>query len=822
MRKRKRVSFIRATGIFAAAFAVLVAGGQALASSGCDEVNAGAFNFTASGETQTNPFVGGFNAGDTINAIGSGAVPEDYVININAVRVHSVGDPAVFSFTFAVNNSNVFVQVRETTSLTVTCPAAPPTVTSLSPISGPTAGGTSVTITGMGFTGATSVKFGSTAAPFAVSSDTSITATSPAGTGTVNVTVTTPGSTSTTSTTDQFTYIAAPTVTSINPTSGPATGGTSVAITGTNFTGATAVKFGSSNASSFTVNSATSIAAVSPAGTGTVDVTVTTPAGNSPTSAADHFTYMQVSTTTSLTSSQNPSTVGQSVTFTAAVSGSSGTPTGTVTFKDGATTLGTGTLNGGGQATFSASSLTPGSHSITATYNGDASFTASTSAPLTQTVNHGTTSVTVTSSKNPSEFGQAVTFTATVSASGGTPTGNVTFKDSATVLATVGLSGNTATFTTSSLTLGTHSITATYNGDAHFTASTSAALLQAVNVPADSLRAKALQNQITPIVAQISGQSITGAIDGATGDAFGGGSGPIIGSQNGLTFNFAAERDSRIAEAYAALGYPANVTNALAPQREWHLWLDLRSTGWTATNPNADLQGQQVNVTAGLSRKLTPDLLIGIVSGFEAFKYDVASLNGTLKGNGVTIGSYAALRLGGTLRFDAAVAWSGLDYDLTACTAMGKFHGSRWLGSAGLTGTYGIGAVIVQPSAKVFVLRQNENAWADSLGTLQDARTFTAGRASVGAKVTSAVALLSGVRFAPYIGLYGDYRFLSDNALPVGQPVVGIKDGLSARATAGGAFTGAGGASLSLGGELGGLGSNSRVWSGNVRGSVPF
>ena len=86
-----------------------------------------------------------------------------------------------------------------------------PTVTRLSPTVGPLAGGTLVTITGTGFTGATAVDFGTTPATnLTVVSDTPITADSPAGTGTVNVTVTTPGGTSATSSADQFTYAAVP------------------------------------------------------------------------------------------------------------------------------------------------------------------------------------------------------------------------------------------------------------------------------------------------------------------------------------------------------------------------------------------------------------------------------------------------------------------------------------------------------------------------------------------------------------------------------------------------------------------------------------
>jgi hypothetical protein len=96
------------------------------------------------------------------------------------------------------------------------------------------------------------------------------------------------------------------------------------------------------------------------------------------------------STTTTVTSSQNPSTYGDAVTFTATVTATSGTPTGTVTFKDGATTLGTATLSSG-QTTYATATLSSGTHSITAVYSGDASFAATTSTPLTQTVNQAAT-----------------------------------------------------------------------------------------------------------------------------------------------------------------------------------------------------------------------------------------------------------------------------------------------------------------------------------------------------------------------------------------------------------------------------------------------
>ncbi|HVN94515.1 MAG TPA: Ig-like domain repeat protein [Terracidiphilus sp.] len=193
-------------------------------------------------------------------------------------------------------------------------------------------------------------------------------------------------------------------------------------------------------------------------------------------------------TAVNLTSTANPSAVGQNVTFTATVTISGGggvTPDGTVSFMDGATLLGTQPLTAGGVAMYATSTLTAGVHQITAVYNGDASnqIQGSTSAVLNQDVQAPTTS-TVTSSLNPSFYGNAVTFTATVLPSGtAAPTGTVSFLDGATQIGTGTLSGNpgVATFTTSTLNMGTHSITVSYPGDSYNGPSVSAPLNQVVN-----------------------------------------------------------------------------------------------------------------------------------------------------------------------------------------------------------------------------------------------------------------------------------------------------------------------------------------------------
>jgi hypothetical protein len=185
------------------------------------------------------------------------------------------------------------------------------------------------------------------------------------------------------------------------------------------------------------------------------------------------------STTTSLSSNSNPSSYGGSVTFTASVSPSAAT--GTVTFKDSGTSIGTGTLSNG-TATLTISLLATGSHSITAAYGGDGNYAASTSSTLSGSVNKANSSTsTVTSTANPSTFGSPITLTTTVSPSWAT--GTVTFYDfSGTVtLGSGSVSNGQATLTISTLALGSHSITAIYNGDGNDNTSTSGALSQTVN-----------------------------------------------------------------------------------------------------------------------------------------------------------------------------------------------------------------------------------------------------------------------------------------------------------------------------------------------------
>jgi subtilisin family serine protease len=284
----------------------------------------------------------------------------------------------------------------------------------------------------------------------------------------------------------------------------------------------------------------------------------------------------------------------------------------------------------------------------------------------------------------------------------------------------------------------------------------------------------------------------------------------------------------RVDDDFSALGYAGKdrtVTKApppVAPSHDWLAWIDVRGTDFSSNSFDTDLKGTQVNALAGLTRRTAANFLVGVLVGYEHFDYTSQAFNGVLKGDGWTTGAYLGWRFAPNLRFDAAAAWSDIFVNNIAGTAAGDFTGHRWLATGGVTGTYGWQSFVLEPSARVYALWEHENSYTDSLGTLQSDRNFVTGRTSGGVKVSYPFAWSSAVNLAPYAGLYSEYYFSRDDALAAGLTTVPLLAGWSARATAGVAATFGDGAQLAAGGEYGGIGGNTHIWTWRVRGRVPF
>jgi hypothetical protein len=340
-------------------------------------------------------------------------------------------------------------------ALPLPAPVTLPAVTGVSPDSGSTAGGTTVTITGTGLAHATVVRFGGAAGTITADSATRITVTSPPSTSTadvidgsgpqlaathtdtdtdtVDVTVTTAAGTSHPTTADHFTYVAAPrpAVTGVSPGSGSTAGGTTVTITGTELADATSVRFGTGTGT-ITADSSTQITVTTPRGTGTVTVTVTTPAGTSAITNADHFMYAARPKQT------------QSISFTAPASGMAG---GSAHLS--ATGGGSGNpvvFSGGSRAcTVSGTSVTfiaAGSCVIDANQAGNAQYTAAPQVQRTITVKLIPQSISLTAPASGKVRGSAH-----LSATGGGSGNPVVFSAASGGGKACTVSGNSVTFT---------------------------------------------------------------------------------------------------------------------------------------------------------------------------------------------------------------------------------------------------------------------------------------------------------------------------------------------------------------------------------------
>ena len=196
---------------------------------------------------------------------------------------------------------------------------------------------------------------------------------------------------------------------------------------------------------------------------------------NGSSSASISVNVVKASTTTMVVSGLNPSTAGQSVTFTATVAPAAAT--GTITFVAGTLTLGTVALTGG-SASLSTAAIPAGSSTVTAQYNGDANYNGGISAGLAQVVKANTATV-LTATPNPSTYGQTVTLRAAISPA--SATGTVQFFNGATLLGTAAVSAGVGQLATSSLPAGPLSLRAQYSGDATANPSTSSNVNQTVN-----------------------------------------------------------------------------------------------------------------------------------------------------------------------------------------------------------------------------------------------------------------------------------------------------------------------------------------------------
>lgn len=331
------------------------------------------------------------------------------------------------------------------------------------------------------------------------------------------------------------------------------------------------------------------------------------------------------------------------------------------------------------------------------------------------------------------------------------------------------------------------------------------------------------------VAATVSASAITSAVDAGIGAGFDGAPGVSIGPGS-VTLNLMSgvmDRRRRVAKAFHALGIVDDDTPgagdgtsyALAPESFWNVWANLKGS-WL--RGNSDTDGQQTNGIVGVGYKLTPDFLVGAYGGLETFDYGFEDDDAALTGTGGTVGAYAGWNVLRKLRLEGAAGWSRISYSARAGSTTGDFLGDRLMLSGKLTGTQTWGAYSLSPSAQVFANWEEQQAYTDSAGTLQDDASLYSGRMSLGGQAGRVFALSESVTLSPFAGLYGDWTFSGGDGVSSSEGDTGFEDGWSARVTGGVGIAAQNGLSLKLTGELGGIAADTQVLSATGRVSYSF
>jgi outer membrane autotransporter protein len=787
-----------------------------------------------------------------------------------------------------------------------------PTVTAVSPPAGPLNGGQSVTITGSGFvTGQTTITFDTTPATNVVVVDSShITATTPAhAAGAVKISATTPAGMGT-STTPLYTYTSLPVVTSITPSSGPIAGGQPVTISGQNFANATSVTIGGLAVGTFTVGGGgTTISTTTPGphAPGQVNVVVTTPLGSG--TGTNIYTYV-----TPVTLVSTPAATQQvGKTYSQQNTASGGTPPYTYALTGGSLPPGTSLSSSTGLVFGTATASGPYSYTITATDSTVPPQTAS--VTVSGNIAGIVSSVTLTSSVNPSLLGQPTTFTAAVTPN--TCTGTLTFSDGGNPLCNlVPTTNGVASCTVKFNTAGAHTIKASYSGSAQCSAS-SATLTQTVNDQRpqtvstignflsrrndlilssepdrkrevdrlaeanDAMDGKPIRNVPFAVVATGLGTAsnlgaATGNPAGFAGTGFasppqfmmspngmgyggmfsgtrsplamgtsvssingmpdsnapmGAGSiaaGPmrLMGSSDGLTtfgfstslrdmLHYSAAMDAAKA-ADAGQGFAAGSKyNPGAYYSPFDIWAEGKYTSFRDTSLPGNMNNAQSGVfglfTVGADYVFNRWLLAGVMAQYDLLNQHTPSAGAmaSASGGGWTVGPYATVRLSENVFWQARGAWGQSSNQVSPYgTYTNNFDSQRWLGSTALQGRWTYGNWIFRPSASVAYMQDNSKSYYDTFGVLIPEVKSELGQAKAGPEVGLRFQYSPDLIIEPHVGVQAIYNFAGNVTSSIGV-IPGENagpNGVRGRVEVGQRAVTSGGVALDLAGSYDGIG----------------
>ena len=274
-------------------------------------------------------------------------------------------------------------------------------------------------------------------------------------------------------------------------------------------------------------------------------------------------------------------------------------------------------------------------------------------------------------------------------------------------------------------------------------------------------------------------------------------------------------------DIYAADVIPIDEDNVF--QSPWNVWI---KGSWSVyeAHDNASFDGHMLDVVGGVDYRLSDDLIVGVLGGYGVADFDTltAGTAGSFDSDGYHAGVYLGKHLAPNLLLDALVAYTGSDYDNRSGTTTGSFNAHRVTIAAHLKGNIDWGMVTLQPTIGLMWASEKQDAYTDSAAVVQAARTVTAGRLSIGPKFIFQPTTTAFGMTQFWFATKGEYDFSNQNTSAASN-LPDISDVASARVQAGLSVANDNGVSLSLQGDVSGLGSGEFIgYGGTVKVSMPF
>lgn len=272
----------------------------------------------------------------------------------------------------------------------------------------------------------------------------------------------------------------------------------------------------------------------------------------------------------------------------------------------------------------------------------------------------------------------------------------------------------------------------------------------------------------------------------------------------------------------AAYGLESGNLSGLTADPEWNFWI--RGEGTRYDDKGSSFDGTIFDVIAGIDRKMNDRTVLGVLAGYGTSDFDTV-IGGTAGGfdaTGFHIGAYGGAKLTDMLTFDALIAYTSSKYDNTSGATTGSFDADRITVAAHLTGSMHYEHFILNPIIGLMYASERQSAWTDSALVVHAAQTITAGRLSVGPKITFNAYEIGTTTMQPWVAANWEYDFTNSPNIPAsGLP--DLDDLSSARLSGGFSARMENGATLAMQVDSFGLGSGEyTAIGGSVGLSVPF